>query len=189
MTVEAVAGVARLTNLTALFAAELTATGSKTRCGCTDAYGDIRSNAQSSCVRGWSCLILCGQGVGLPALLSLCTPMGGLQRVSTMNFRDQILAICCSAITGMLAALGSRLRRLSIHDDATPLAGRHRAQHAGTASLVPAVSSHCPLLAHFEVDDLRFVKARMVVMVPSTNAACPKPTTDASSCMLFSCNR
>lgn len=68
---------------------------------------------------------------------------------------DLFLAVClivhgvtCSEMTGMLVALGPRLQRLTMR------VRKGDQEHNTMYGLVPAILTHCPLLAHLMLENI-----------------------------------
>ena len=59
-----------------------------------------------------------------------------------------IHGVTCSAMTGMLTALGPRLQRLTMH------VRKGAREHNTMSGLAPAVLRHCPLLAHLALENI-----------------------------------
>ena len=62
--------------------------------------------------------------------------------------RLNIHRVTCSAMTGMLMALGARLQRLTMH------VRKGAREHNTMSGLAPAVLRHCPLLAHVALENI-----------------------------------
>lgn len=56
--------------------------------------------------------------------------------------------VTCSAMTGMLMALGSRLQRLTMH------VRKGDRDHNTMSGLVPTILMHCPLLTHLALENI-----------------------------------
>ena len=65
-----------------------------------------------------------------------------------LTVRLMIRGVTCSAMTGMLMALGPRLQRLRMHIE------KGEREHNAMSGLAPTVLFHCPLLAHLALENI-----------------------------------